>query len=130
MRLLTFDEVLLLYYRIMRETGGAAGLLNEGAVKLALAQPKLTFDGEDLYPTLASKASAVGHSLIANHPFMDGNKRIGHAVMEAVLLRNGYEITASVGEQEQVILEAAQGTLSRVGLSEWLETKMQPRKKK
>lgn len=115
MRLLTFDEVLLPYDRIMRDTGGAAGVLNEGVVKSALSQPRVTFDGEDLYSTLASKAAAVGHGLMVNHPFMDGNKRIGHAVMEAMLLRNGHEISAAIDEQERITLGVAQGAVERHG---------------
>jgi death-on-curing protein len=120
MRLLTFDEVLTLYYRIIRDTGGAAGILNESAIKSALAQARMTFDGIDLYPTIIEKASAIGHSLVSNHPFLDGNKRIGHAVMEAVLLRNGYEIVATVDAQEEIILNIAKGELNRRALSEWL----------
>lgn len=127
MRLLTFDEVLLLYYRIMRDTGGAAGVLNENAVKSALAQARQTFDGIDLYPTLAEKAAAIGHALIANHPFMDGNKRIGQAVMEGVLLRNGFEIRASADEQEEIILQIARGEMERKALAEWLQPRLRPR---
>ena len=73
----------------------------------------MTFGGEDLYPTLVDKAAALGFSLILNHPFLDGNKRIGHAVMEVFLILNGYEISATVDEQEQVILALAAGRMSR-----------------
>ena len=51
-----------------------------------------SFGGEELYPGLASKAAALGHSFIQNHPFVDGNKRVGHAAMEVFLLLNGHEI--------------------------------------
>ena len=73
-----------------------------------------------MYPDLASKAAALGHSLIQNHPFVDGNKRIGHAAMEVFLLLNGHEIDASVDEQEQIIIEVASGKVSRIELGEWL----------
>ena len=86
----------------------------------AVAQPEATFGGEELYPDLASKAAALGHSLIQNHPFVDGNKRIGHAAMEVFLLLNGHEIDASVDEQEQVIIQVASGKVSRIELGEWL----------
>lgn len=72
-----------------------------------MAQPQITFDGEELYPTLVEKASALGFALIKNHPFMDGNKRTGHAAMEVFLVLNGFEIDASVDEQEQIILSVA-----------------------
>jgi death-on-curing protein len=58
-----------------------------------------------LYPDLASKAAELGHSLIQNHPFVDGNKRVGHAAMEVFLLLNGHEIDASVDEQETIIID-------------------------
>ncbi len=89
------------------------GLWDENALESAVAQPLMTFGGEDLYPTLLDKASALGFSLIRNHPFVDGNKRIGHAAIETFLFLNGFEIEASVDEQEEAILGVAAGTLDR-----------------
>ena len=86
-----------------------------------MAQPEASFGGEDLYPMISAKAGALGHSLIQNHPFVDGNKRVGHAAMEVFLVLNGYEIDASVDDQERVILDVASGQISRVELSEWLD---------
>ena len=80
----------------------------------------MTFSGEDLYPTAVEKAAALGYSLIKNHPFVDGNKRIGHAAMEVFLILNGYEIDASVDEQERIILQLAAGELERKAFIEWL----------
>lgn len=85
-----------------------------------MAQPEAIFGGEELYPDLASKAAALSHSLIQNHPFVDGNKRIGHGAMEVFLLLNGHEIDASVDEQEEIIIEVASGNVSRIELSAWL----------
>jgi death-on-curing protein len=56
----------------------------------------MTFGGEELYPTIVEKASALGYSIIKNHPFIDGNKRAGHAAMEVFLVLNGFEISASI----------------------------------
>jgi len=81
----------------------------------------MTFGGSDLYPTVVEKASALGFSLIMNHPFVDGNKRIGHAAMETFLVLNGYEISAGVEEQVAVILSLAAGELSREEFTGWLE---------
>jgi death on curing protein len=88
--------------------------------KSAVAQPEASFGGEELYADIASKAATLGHSLIHNHPFVDGNKRIGHAAMEVFLLLNGREIDASVDEQEQIIIQVASGKVSRIELGEWL----------
>jgi len=62
----------------------------------------------------------LGHSLIQNHPFVDGNKRVRHAAMEVFLLLNGHEIDAPVDEQEKIIIDVASGKVSRIELSEWL----------
>ena len=67
------------------------------------------------------KAAALCFSLIQNHPFVDGNKRVGHDAMEAFLNRNGYEIDATVDIQEQIILGVASGDVSREQLVSWLE---------
>jgi len=85
-----------------------------------LAQPRQSFGGSDLYPTLTEKAAVLGFGIIANHPFMDGNKRTGHAAMEVFLLLNGLEISADVDEQERVILAVASGQLDRSGFARWL----------
>jgi len=90
----------------------------------AVAQPEAGFGGKDLYPDLARKAAALGHSLIQNHPFVDGNKRIGHAAMEVFLLLNGHEIAASVDDQEKIILDVASGNVSRNELGEWISKHM------
>jgi death-on-curing protein len=95
-----------------------------GGLESALAQPHMTFGGEELYPTLAEKAAALGFSLIMNHPFVDGNKRVGFVVMALFLKRNGYEIGGHVDDQEQMILRVAAGEAGRDELTGWLETNM------
>lgn len=122
MRYLTLEEVLELYHRIIEQSGGSAGISNMGGLESAIAQPQMTFAGEELYPTIVEKASALGFSLIKNHPFIDGNKRIGHAAMEVFLVLNGFEINAAVDEQEQVILQVASGKLGRDEFTEWLRS--------
>ena len=77
-RYLTLGEVLDLYQAIMLQSGGSPGIRTLNGLESALAQPLMTFGGEKLYPTLVEKASALGFSLIMNHPFVDGNKRIGY----------------------------------------------------
>jgi death-on-curing protein len=126
MRYLTKAEILELHAALLGQTGGIQGIRDSGALESALAQPHMTFDRQDLYPTLVEKASALGFSLIQNHPFLDGNKRIGHAAMEVFLVLNGYEIAASVDEQEAFILRLAAGEASRQDLLEWLEAHVVP----
>ena len=120
MRYLSLQEVISLHSLLIAQSGGSSGLRDRGALESAVAQPEASFGGEELYPDLASKAAALGHSLIQNHPFVDGNKRVGHAAMEVFLLLNGHEIAASIDEQEHIIISVASGKMARIDLGEWL----------
>ena len=122
MRYLTVGEVLEIYSRVMKQSGGAVGILDLGALESAVAQPRMTFNGKELYPTIVEKASALGFSLIQNHPFVDGNKRAGHAAMESFLMFNGYEISASVDEQVKIVLGVASGKIDRNAFTDWLRS--------
>lgn len=106
----------------MESSGGAVGIFYLEGLESALAQPRLTFGGKDLYPSLAAKASALGFSLVRNHPFVDGNKRTGHAAVEVFLLLNGYELVAPVDEQERLMWQLASGDMNREALTEWIHT--------
>jgi len=120
MRYLTVREVLELYCRLMAQSGGTLGCRSLAALESAVAQPRMAFGGNDLYPDVVEKASALAFSLIMNHPFVDGNKRIGHAAMETFLILNGFEIDATAAEQESVILQVAAGQMGRTAFSDWL----------
>ena len=120
-RYLSLVEVLYIHTRQLQDTGGGAGIRDPGALESALAQPQMTFDGSDLYPTLKEKAAALGFSIIQNHPFVDGNKRTGFAAMSLFLRKNGYRIQAPVDGAEQMVLAVASGQAGREGLLEWLE---------
>jgi death-on-curing protein len=118
---LTLDEVLQIHEGVLRVSGGAAGVRDRGALESAVGQPRATFGGEDLYPTLHEKAAALAFGSLQNHPFVDGNKRTGTIAMQAFLLRNGRELTADVDAQEQVILDVAAGRMAREELAAWVE---------
>lgn len=120
MRYLSLPETLELHRRVVERTGGARGVRDLGALESALAQPRMTFGDQELYPTIVEKASALGFSLIKNHPFVDGNKRIGHAAAEVFLLLNGFEIVASVDEQERIVMRLAASEIGREEFTAWL----------
>ena len=124
-RYLTLAEVVNLH-RLLEVTGGATGIRDLGALDSAIAQPKATFGGVDLYPTLVEKAAALCFSLVLNHPFVDGNKRLGHAAMETFLVLNGNEIDAGVDEQERLMLDVAAGRIDRTQLMDWLRQHIKP----
>jgi death-on-curing protein len=121
MRLLTREQILTLHKRIIEQSGGSMGIRNQDGLESALAQPYMTFSGQELYPTLIEKVAALGFSLINNHPFIDGNKRIGHAAIEVTLLMNGYEIKADIDNQEFAILAIAASKMNRQDFLEWLQ---------
>jgi death-on-curing protein len=127
MRYITVSEALDAYQHVMQQSGGLIGIRDLGALESAIAQPYMTFNDQELYPSLASKAAALGFSLIQNHPFADGNKRTGHAVMEAFLVLNGYKINADIDEQVETILSVASGKLGRDGFADWLAKHIQLR---
>jgi death-on-curing protein len=125
-RYLSIHEVLALHERIAAQSGGGVGLRDLALLESALAQPRQSFGGSDLYSSLVEKAGALGFSRIANHPFVDGNKRMGHAAMEIFLVLNGQEIEADVDEQERVVLAVAAGDMSREQLTDWLREHLRP----
>ncbi len=127
MRYLTVGEALEIYSRVMQQSGGLVGIRDWGALASAVAQPRMTFSGAELYSTLVEKASALGFSLIQNHPFIDGNKRTGHAALETFLVVNGYRLDAPSAEQAEIILQVASGTIGRDAFTDWLRTHIKQR---
>ncbi len=120
MRYLSVDEVLLLHKKIIDEIGGEARLLDRGALESSVRQIRQTAEGEDLYPDLEGKAAALCFFLVKNHPFEDGNKRIGHAAMEVFLNLNGKGFDAAVDEQEAVMFGLAAGEIKQEEFFEWV----------
>ena len=125
MRYLTLGEIVQLHRRLLESTGGTDGIRDFAALESATAQPKATFGDVDLYPTLVEKAPALCLSLVQNHPFVDGNKRLGHAAMETFLMLNGSTIEAPVDDQERIMLDLAAGRLERSQLVAWLQQHLQ-----
>ena len=125
MRYLTLGEVLELHRRIVKQSGGAEGVRELGGIQSALAQPQMTFAGQELYPTIESKAATICFSLVMNHPFVDGNKRIGHAAMETFLVLNGFELRADVDDAERLLLRLAAGQLTRDEFLDWISAHIQ-----
>lgn len=126
MRYLGFGEVLELHRLVIAQAGGADGLRDLAGLESAVAQPRATFEGVDLYATLAAKAAALGHALALNHAFVDGNKRVAHAALETFLVLNGSELAAPGDEAERTMLALAAGGLSREQLTTWVERHLVP----
>jgi death on curing protein len=117
---LSLEQVLELHRIQHRRFGGGAGVRDRGALEAALARPRMTFGGEDLYPDVEAKAAALLHSLVSNHPFVDGNKRVGAHACILFLLVNDVEPAFSGPELVDITLATARGEVSAEALAIWL----------
>ena len=116
---LSIEQIEKLHELQAERFGGAPGLRDRGALEAAAPRPAMTFGGEDLYPDIPAKAAAVMHSLVMNHPYVDGNKRIGVNAAEFLLELNGYRLEASDEELEDVTLAVARGEMDAEPLAIW-----------
>ena len=119
---LSKPQILFLHEQLIAETGGSSGLRDEGMLDSALNAPFQTFGGEDVYPSLQQKAARLCFGLVKNHPFVDGNKRIGAHVMLVFLALNGIELQHTQTELSDVILQLAAGTIQSSDLLNWILT--------
>lgn len=116
----TVDKAELLHQLIAEETGGEIGIRDEGLLDSALEGAFATFDGKDLYPTKEEKGARIGYSLISNHAFVDGNKRIGMYIMLTFLEVNGIKIECSDEDIIKAGLGVASGEMSYEDLLDWV----------
>jgi death-on-curing protein len=124
---LSVAQILDLHRLQIRRFGGAAGGRDHGGLDAAVARPQMTFDGEDLHPEVTDKAAALMHSLVANHPFVDGNKRVGAHACLLFLLTNDTEPTFSPAELTEITLAVARGEVSAEALAIWLRQRTRQR---
>ena len=123
---LSAAQVAALHAELLSNFGGRGGLRDRAALEAAVARPGMTFGGEDLYPDLATKTAALMHSLVVNHPFVDGNKRVGAAAAELVVEVNGHRLRASDALLEEVTLSVARGEMTAEALAIWFRQRMEP----
>jgi death on curing protein len=121
---LSIQQIEALHASQVEEYSGATGLRDRGGLEAAVARPAMTFGGEDLYPDLASKSAALMHSLVMNHPFMDGNKRVGAQAALVFLLVNGSEVEASSEELVEITLAVARGEIDAESLAIWFRQRI------
>lgn len=119
-RYLSVQQVLFLHMRLIEETGGSYGVRDLGLLQAAVARPQAVYDGVELYPELPEKAAALLHSLILNHPMVDGNKRLAIGAAGIFLELNGRRLTATNADLEAFTLETAQGHVSVPEIVAWI----------
>lgn len=117
---LTKEQLSSIYRMLIKKTGGSSGVLNESLIDSALNNIWQIFDGIELYPTLAEKGARLGYSLVRNHSFSDGNKRVGILAMLTFLSVNGIEITWTDTEIVETGLALASGLMDFEALFTWL----------
>ena len=120
MNMLTKQQILLLHTQLIRQSGGTDGVRDEGMLDSAISQPLQTFDNMELYPGIVDKAVRLGYGLITNHPFVDGNKRIGTHAMLVTLDINGIELQYRDEDLIQLILKIASGKADDRILRTWV----------
>jgi len=123
---LSVEQLLRLHQMQLRAFGGSAGLRDRAGLEAAAARPQMTFGGEDLYPDLAAKAAALMHSLVMNHAFLDGNKRVGAMAAELFLTVNGYDLGAADDDLVELTLAVARGEVSPEALAIWIRQRSRP----
>ena len=114
------EKVLLLHQLMAEATGGDVGVRDEGLLESAIETIYSTFDGKELYPTKEEKAAKLGHSLISNHAFVDGNKRIGMYIMISFLELNGIRIDATNDEVYELGMSVADGSADKDDILDWI----------
>ena len=120
MKQLTKRQVLLLHEQLLQEFGGTAGIRDDGLLESALAAPFQTFGGQSLYPSVQAKAAQLGFGLVCNHPFVDGNKRIGAHVMLVFLALNGIELSYTQQELIDIIFAVVADRANKTDLLQWI----------
>lgn len=121
MKWISKKQVLLLHSELVADFGGADGIRDEAMLDSALKAPFQTFEGVDLYPGVIEKAARIGYGLVKNHPFVDGNKRIGTHIMLVFLSLNNILLEYEDDDLIDVILSIASGDIDDKKLREWIE---------
>ena len=124
MILISKEQVFKIHTSLIKETGGIDGIRDENLLDSALNSPFQTFDTKDLYPEISDKAAQLSFSIIKNHPFLDGNKRIGVHIMLVFLTLNNIKLLYSQKELIDLGLKIADSSFSRDDIKNWIEKRM------
>ena len=119
--MISVEQAIKIHENMIQKFGGSKGLRDLNGLKSALARPFQTFDGADLYPDIFTKAAAVGESIVINHPFIDGNKRTGYVLMEALLRFGNFKISASDDELYNFVISISTSERSFDEIVTWLK---------
>jgi death-on-curing protein len=122
--MIQIEFVINVHEILIEKFGGIHGIRDKKRLESAISRPFMTFDQQDLYPSPIEKAAALLESVISNHPFLDGNKRIGYVLMQYFLMENNLEVSATQTEKYEFIIRIAQGQLDYVQIRLWLSERV------
>lgn len=118
--MINLNEVLAIHELLIEKFGGSQGVRDSKALDAIINRPNASFDGKDLYPTAIDKAAAVLESTVINHPFIDGNKRIGYVLMRLILMNQGLDISSTQEEKYAFVIAVAEGEKKFEDIKAWI----------
>ena len=125
--MISFEEAIQIHTLLIQKFGGTNGIRDSDVLLSALARPFQTFDGIELYPTPVEKAAAILESIISNHPFLDGNKRLGYVLMKLFLLEGGFHLKVEQQDAYQFTILVASGQQNIDRIISWLQSHVRQR---
>ena len=117
---LGLPDVLEIHRKVIEATGGSEGLCDAELVDSAVHRPQATFAGQPLYSSLPEQAAALFHSLVLNHPFLDGNKRTAFTALDVFLRLNGACLDAPENDKYDFVMQVASGQMSFAMIVSWI----------
>ena len=118
--MITISEVILIQDILIEKFGGKRGIRDRGLLESAINRPFQTFDSKDLYQNPVQKAAALIESIVKNHPFVDGNKRIGYVLIRLMLLDYGLDIISTQDKKYDFVIDIASGRLDFDQICDWI----------